>query len=183
MASVAPGLDRLLAQVAEGNEASFAELYQQSSSKLYGVALRILRSKDLAEDVVQDAYFKIWARAGDFNPAIAAPLTWMAAIVRNRALDELRRRSVRPAISDDQALEAIESGDEHPLDALERDEDVKRLFNCLDGLEAEKREIVRLAYLSGMTREALAAKFNRPEGTIKTWLHRSLAQLKGCLEA
>lgn len=173
----------LLSQVAEGNEASFAQLYQHSSAKLYGVALRILRSKELAEDVLQDAFVKIWSRARDFDPGIAAPLTWMAAIVRNRALDELRRRAARPTGGDESDLENLASDEEHPLDGLEREDDVKRLFRCLEGLDPEKKQIVQLAYLNGLSREELARRFSRPEGTIKTWLHRSLAQLKGCLEA
>jgi RNA polymerase sigma-70 factor (ECF subfamily) len=135
----------------------------------------------VSEEVLQEAFFKVWERAGDYNPAIAAPVTWMAAIVRNRALDEARRRVVRPT-GDESELEQLESGDEHPIAALERAEDVERLLRCLDGLEPEKQEMVRLAYLDGMSREALAKRFDRPEGTIKTWLHRSLAQLKGCLE-
>ncbi len=174
-------LDELLAGVARGDEAAFAELYQVTSAKLYAVALRILRSREAAEDVVQDSYFKVWERARDFDPSIAAPVTWMAAIVRNRALDEIRRRAVRPA-ADVSELDTLESDDEHPVEVLGRREDVQRLLRCLEGLEAEKQQIVRLAYLDGLSREALAQRFGRPEGTIKTWLHRSLAQLKGCLE-
>ncbi len=180
----APSTSRgLLSQIAEGSETAFDELYQQTSAKLYGVALRIVRSKELAEDVVQDAYIKIWSRAGDYDPALAAPLTWMAAIVRNRALDELRRRAARPTAGGDESeLENLPSENDHPLAGLELEDDVKKLFRCLDGLEPEKKQIVQLAYLTGMSREELAQRFSRPEGTIKTWLHRSLAQLKGCLE-
>ncbi len=174
-------LDLLLAGVARGDEAAFAELYQATSAKLFGVALRILRSREAAEDVVQDAYFKVWERARDFDPTIAAPVTWLAAIVRNRALDELRRRSARPA-SDVSELDELASDDEHPVEIIGRREDVERLLRCLEGLEPDKRQMVRLAYLDGMSREALAKRFDRPEGTIKTWLYRSLAMLKGCLE-
>jgi RNA polymerase sigma-70 factor, ECF subfamily len=174
-------LDKLLAGVAAGDEASFSELYQATSAKLFAVALRILRSREMAEEVVQEAYFRIWERAGDFKPEIASPITWMAAIVRNRSLDEVRRRGSRPH-ADVSEIEDLESDDEHPLEALGRQEDVARLLRCLEGLEPEKKQIVRLAYLDGMSREALAKRFDRPEGTIKTWLHRSLAQLKGCLE-
>ncbi len=181
MPARAPKLDQLLASVASGDEAAFAELYQATSSKLLGVALRILKSRELAEEVLQEAFFKVWERAGDYNPAIAAPVTWMAAIVRNRALDEARRRVIRPT-ADESELENLESEDEHPIAALERAEDVERLMRCLDGLEPDKQQMVRLAYLDGMSREALAKRFDRPEGTIKTWLHRSLAQLRGCLE-
>lgn len=180
----ADNMKDLLMRVAAGDEASFSELYQRSSAKLFGVALRIVRSRELAEDVLQDAFVKVWSRARDFDANIASPLTWMAAIVRNRALDEVRRRAVRPTGGgDDAELENLASDDEHPLVALEREDDVKRLFRCIEGLEAEKQEMVKLAYLSGLSREDLARRFGRPEGTVKTWLHRSLAQLKGCLEA
>ncbi len=176
-----PKLDQLLRDVAGGDEAAFAALYQATSPKLLAVALRILRTRELAEEVLQEAYFKVWERAGDYDPAIAAPMTWLAAIVRNRALDEVRRRGNRPATGESD-LENLPGDDEHPLVALELAEDVARLMHCLEGLEADKRQMVRLAYLDGMSRAALAERFDRPEGTIKTWLHRSLAQLKGCLE-
>jgi RNA polymerase sigma-70 factor, ECF subfamily len=176
-----PKLDLLIAGVAKGDEAAFAELYQATASKLLGVAIRILRNREISEEVLQEAFFKVWERAADYNPAIGSPVTWMATIVRNRALDEARRRVIRPT-GDESELENIESGDEHPIAALERAEDIERLLRCLDGLEPERKEIVRLAYLDGLSREALAIRFGRPEGTIKTWLHRSLAQLKGCLE-
>jgi RNA polymerase sigma-70 factor (ECF subfamily) len=174
-------LDKLLEGTAQGNEASFAELYQATSAKLFAVALRILRSREVAEEVLQESFFRIWERAGDFKPEIASPITWMSAIVRNRSLDEVRRRVARP-FADATELENIESEDEHPLEALGRQEDVERLLRCLERLEPEKKQIVRLAYLDGLSRDALAKRFDRPEGTIKTWLHRSLAQLKGCLE-
>lgn len=174
-------LEQLLRAVAEGDEAAFAELYQATSSKLYAVALRILRDREVAEEVLQESYFRVWERARDYNPGISSPLTWLGAIVRNRSLDEVRRRVARP-FADGAEIDEVESDDEHPLDAIGRREDVERLIRCLDGLEPEKRQIVRLAYLDGLSRDALAKKFDRPEGTIKTWLHRSLAQLKGCLE-
>ena len=174
-------LDSLIAAVAKGDEAAFAELYQTTSSKLFAVALRILRNREAAEEVLQESYFRVWEKAGDFNPALASPMTWMAAIVRNRCIDEIRRKAPQTT-SDELVLENIESGDEHPIAGLERQEDVQRLLRCLDGLEPEKKQMVRLAYLDGLSREELAVKFGRPEGTVKTWLHRSLAQLKGCLE-
>lgn len=174
-------LDELLARVARGEETAFSELYQATSAKLYGVALRILRSREAAEDVVQDCYFKVWERALDFDPKISSPGTWMAAIVRNRALDEIRRRGARPR-ADVSELDDIEGENEDPVAVLSHRDDVMRLFRCLEQLEPEKRQMVHLAYLDGMSRDALAKRFDRPEGTIKTWLHRSLAQLKGCLE-
>lgn len=181
MSKPPPALESLIAAVAAGDEAAFAELYQATSPKLFAVAVRILRSREAAEEVLQEAYFRVWEKARDYNPSLGSPLTWLGAIVRNRALDEVRRRVVRP-FADAAEIDDIESDDEHPLETIGRREDVERLMRCLEGLEPEKRQIVSLAYLDGLSREALAKRFDRPEGTIKTWLHRSLALLKGCLE-
>lgn len=174
-------LDQLLASVGGRDEAAFQELYQATSQKLLAVALRILRNRELAEEVLQECYVRIWERAGDFDPKIAQPVTWLSAIVRNRALDEVRKRGGR-TFTDVDEIADLASDDEHPLETIGRREDVMRLLGCLEGLEPEKRSMVRLAYLDGLSREALAKRFARPEGTVKTWLHRSLAQLKRCLE-
>lgn len=181
MASSQQHLIRLLASVASGNEAAFAELYQQSSPKLLAVALRIVKQREVAEEILQEAFVKVWERAGDFDASIAAPMTWMSTIVRNRSLDEVRKRSGKTFVNDG-ALDQLESEDESVLSLIERDEDVAKLLSCLDMLEPEKKAMVRLAYLDGMSREQLAKRFDKPEGTVKTWLRRSLMQLKGCLD-
>lgn len=181
MSSRDPKLTALLARVADGDREAFSALYEASSSKLFAVALRILRNREQAEEVLQEAYVKIWNHAGDFKPDIATPFTWMAAIVRNRSLDEVRRKAGKVFV-DDGALDNVESDDESAVTLLERQDDISKLRKCLEGLETEKRKMVCLAYLDGMSREDLALKFGKPEGTVKTWLRRSLMQLKGCLE-
>ena len=170
----------LLQRVAAQDRAAFAALYSATSAKLYGIILRILKRRDLADETMQDVYVKIWERAGDFQAGRASPITWMATIARNRALDEVRK--VSPV-----SLEDLPEGFDVTSDAadaltlLAKDEDSRRLRDCLNRLEPDKRQIVVLAYLEGLSREALAARFTAPVATIKTWLHRSLAQLKDCL--
>src|SRR5207237_10667570 len=83
----------LIAAVAKGDEAAFERLYAATRAKLFGVVLRILRRQDLAEEVIQEAYVKIWNSAGQFNPALSSPITWKASIARNRAIDAVPRRS------------------------------------------------------------------------------------------
>src|SRR6266542_4520473 len=83
----------LLAAVARGDQTAFEQLYAATRAKLYGVVLRILRRADLADEVMQETYLRIWRSAGDFNPKLATPITWMVAIARNRALDIVRRKS------------------------------------------------------------------------------------------
>ncbi len=83
----------LIAAVAKGDEAAFERLYVATRAKLFGVVLRILRRQDLAEEVIQEAYVKIWNSAGQFNPGLSSPITWMASIARNRAIDVVRKRT------------------------------------------------------------------------------------------
>ena len=173
-------LTHLLRRVAARDAAAFAALYKQTSAKLYGVVARILNRSDIAADVLQEAYVRVWEKAGEFDPVKGSAIAWMATIARNRALDEVRR--VRPASLEDQPESFEPAADEvDPLAKRERSEGLARLIDCLQGLDEEKRAIVLLAYYRGSSREALAKRFGRPVATIKTWLHRSLAQLRDCL--
>jgi len=173
-------LHDLLRRVAARDATAFAALYRATNAKLYGVIARILPRGDLGAEALQEAYVRIWEKAGDFDPVKGSPLAWMATIARNRALDEVRR--VRPASLED-LPESFEpaAAEVDPLAARERSEALTALVNCLKTLEEEKREIVLLAYYRGLSRDALARRFGRPEATIKTWLRRSLAQLRDCL--
>ncbi len=180
MHSSRDNLARLLQDVAKRDRASFNALYHATSAKLFGIVIRILRDRDLAEDLLQEIYVRIWDRAGDFDPAKASPITWMATIARNRAIDEVRRK--RPQHVDNDISE-LEVPDGHPTpDAdVELAEDLRRLNDCLEALEPERRDAIRLAYLDGHSRQDLATRFGVPVGTMKTWLHRGLKQLKECL--
>lgn len=173
-------LSSLVAAVARQDRAAFRALYNATSAKLYGIIVRILVRRDLADEILQEVYVKVWERAGDFDPQRASPITWMATIARNRALDEVRR--VRP-VSIEERPEVMDVPDDRIRqdDALATAQDVARMFDCMEKLETDRRDLVRLAYIDGLSREALAQRTGRPVATIKTWLHRSLKQLKDCL--
>lgn len=170
----------LMARVAGRDQAAFAAVYQATAAKLFGIVVRILVRRDLAEEVLQEVYVKIWERAGDFDANRASPITWMATIARNRALDEVRRAT---PVSIEERPEVLQIADttESPPDRIARSQDLARMFECLDRLEPDRRDIVRLAYIDGLSREALAERYGRPVATVKTWLHRSLRELKDCL--
>jgi RNA polymerase sigma-70 factor, ECF subfamily len=169
-----------LALTARGDKVAFERMYVSTAAKLFGIVVRILGRRDLAEDVLQDVYIRVWHHASDFDPASGSPITWMATIARNRALDEVKRKSIVRTFDDcPEALE-VASGDDPGTDH-ERNEERSRLLACLNALEPEKRRVVLLAYYCGMTREEIARDTDRPVATVKTWLRRSLAQLKGCL--
>jgi RNA polymerase sigma-70 factor (ECF subfamily) len=170
----------LLQRISRRDRQAFAGLYRATSAKLYGIVLRILRRRDLADEVLQEVYVRIWERAGDFKPDKASPIAWMAAIARNRALDELRRKTPL-SIEDHPEVQDLPSEEENGLAILLRSEEGKRLWECLDRLQPDRRGMVVQAYCDGMSRDELAAAYGQPVNTIKTWLRRSLAQLKGCL--
>ena len=170
----------LMAAVAKGDQAAFERLYAATRAKLYGVALRILRRSDLADEVIQETYLKIWHNAGSFDPKLATPITWMVAIARNRALDLIRKKGETSIEDEPAAMEA--AGEEpNPLARREMTEELKRLLECVGRLEPDRQKLVLLAYYNGWSREQLAAKFETPVNTVKTWLRRSMMDIRECL--
>jgi RNA polymerase sigma-70 factor, ECF subfamily len=180
MPLTAEQLSDLMRRVASQDREAFRAVYAATSAKLYGIVLRILKRPDVADEIIQETYVRIWNHAASFDPERASPITWMAAIARNRALDEVRK--VTP-IALETLPEAMELRDPQMLvsERLEIAGEIGRLNACLDALEPERREIVKLAYLEGMSRDELGRRFGHPTSTIKTWLHRSLKQLRSCL--
>ncbi|TVV73492.1 sigma-70 family RNA polymerase sigma factor [Sphingomonas solaris] len=169
-------MEALLAAVGEGDRAAFSALYARTSAKLYGTILRILPEGGQADDALQDVYARIWHIAGSYDAARGRPITWLAAIARNRAIDVLRkgRGGARMVTLDPDALAAIP--DEQVDPAVHA-----ALVQCLDTLDPLHRECILLAYLHGASREELAVRYDRPTGTIKSWLSRGLLALRGCL--
>ncbi len=171
-------LSDLLARCALGDQAAFARLYQESSGKLFGIAIRILRDSR-AEEVLQEAFVKIWHRAGDYRADKGAAMTWMASIVRNRALDILRRPNLETALDDEDRWESDIPG---PLERAIHSTEARALMRCLEQLESAQRQAVTLAFFHGLAHADLARHLNQPLGTIKSWIRRGLQRLRGCLE-
>jgi RNA polymerase sigma-70 factor (ECF subfamily) len=182
--SAAPdALAGLLAATARGERAAFARLYELSAPKLFGVALRIVRREDWAEDVLQECYVRIWRHAGEYRPGLASPMTWMASIVRNRCLDWLRRPSAEVADEEGVLVATAESANPGPLAELERLSDAQALARCLQELEAKQRQAIALAFFEGLSHSELSRHMREPLGTVKTWVRRGLLRLKSCLGA
>ena len=182
--SLAPDeLPALLAACARRDRAAFERLYRETSPKLFGVALRILRRDDWAEDVLQECYVRIWDHARDYRAGLAAPMTWMTSIVRNRCLDWLRRPNLEVIDEEGAMIEAAPSDAPGPLAELESEGEARALKKCLETLEARQRQAIALAYYDGLSHSELAAHLREPLGTVKTLVRRGLLRLKGCLQA
>jgi RNA polymerase sigma-70 factor, ECF subfamily len=182
--ALAVRLAELLAQSALKNQRAFADLYTLTGSKLYGVALRILRRQDWAEEVLQECYVNIWNHAGDYAVQRSAPLTWMTSIVRNRCLDWLRRPQQEATGEEyDIAVEAWQDDSPGPMEQLMASSEAAALARCLQQLEAKQRQCIMLAFFHGLSHSELARHMKQPLGTVKTWVRRGLERLRACLSA
>lgn len=175
-------LPGLIAAVALGDQAAFRRLYDETSAKLFGFALRIVRDEARAEEVLQDAFVNVWHAAGSYDARLAAPMTWLVTIVRNRALDFLRRSEL-PTVELDEELAAVLPGDDAtPEQLLLARREAGLLADCLNRLEAGPRQAIAWAYYQGLSHSELANSMQVPIGTVKTWIRRGLERLKRCLE-
>lgn len=175
-------LVQALLKVRDGDRSAFAEVYKNTSAKLFGICLRILSDRSEAEEVLQEAYVNVWRKAGAFDPARSSPITWLAALARNKAIDRLRSRGTRPADGlNEEAFEVPDPG-ASALDMLEAGQDGQRLQRCMDTLEDKQAGAIRQAFFAGLSYPELASRENIPLGTIKSWIRRGLLRLKECLE-
>ena len=175
----------LLDRVALADESALKELYELTSSKLYGVAVRVVGNREWAEDVLQEAYLNIWKIAGAYKATLSPPMAWMGLLVRSRGLDFLRRRASDRAdrvLELDEVIAETVAGDApNPMNTAQASEQGWALHQCLNQLENRQREVVSLAYLRDLSHSELAQQLKLPLGTVKTWIRRGLEQLRGCM--
>ncbi|HYE41219.1 MAG TPA: sigma-70 family RNA polymerase sigma factor [Ramlibacter sp.] len=183
-------LDRVALRLADPvrqreSEQALRELYDQASTKLYGLAVTVVGNREWAEDVLQEAFVTIWRSAGDYRASLSPPMAWMGLIVRSRALDFLRRRASERADTaqelDDTISESVAGDSPDPLDTAQASEQAWALHECMRKLEGRQREVLSLAYLRDLSHSELAAQLQLPLGTVKTWIRRGLDQLRGCM--
>ncbi|WP_417310393.1 sigma-70 family RNA polymerase sigma factor [Devosia sp.] len=181
MSGSSADIAELISRTALRDRAAFRDLYERTSAKLFGVALRILKDRSEAEEALQEVYVKIWQRADRYVQGGYSPISWLVAVARNHALDVLRAR--KPVNDDmDVALEIPDGGPDPEQAALSSGER-GRIDNCLAQLEADKADCVRGAYLEGFSYDELATRHSVPLNTMRTWLRRSLLKLRECLSS
>jgi RNA polymerase sigma-70 factor, ECF subfamily len=170
----------LFSAIGAGDHATLSLLYRRTSAKLYGICMRILKNEEDAAEVLQDVFVSVWRNAARFDPARASPITWLAVLARNRAIDRLRGRKIDSAPIE--AAHDVPSTDPSALDMLSASQETGRLADCLQELDERPRAMIRAAFLDGATYSQLSARENVPLGTMKSWIRRGLQRLKGCLE-
>ena len=168
---------QLIAEVAQGDKSAFARLYGLTHAKLLGVALRILRDRAQAEDVLQESYLKIWRHAANYDPAIASPMTWMATIIRHGAIDTVRKRQIEAFGCEDE-IAAVASDDPDPVEEIDLARLRPKALAAFARLPEDKRRLIMLAYLRDRSRQELATRLGVPANTVKTHLRRALLELR-----
>jgi len=176
-------LMELLARTALKDQQAFAELYRLTSPHLYAVALRIFREAAAAEEVLQESFVNIWHHAGSYVAAKSQPLTWLTSIVRNRCLDQLRRREVETVTMDDEEEGVtIAAEDPTPLEMLLSGADAYAVRDSVEALEPGQKQAIALALFQGLSHSELAGHLRQPLGTVKSWVRRGLERLRDCLD-
>jgi RNA polymerase sigma-70 factor, ECF subfamily len=170
-----PDAERILHQLAGGEGHALGELYHRYASTVKGLAMRILRDRSDAEEVVQDVFVQVWSQARRFDPLRGTPLGWLCTIARTRAIDRLRRRVARRE----------QVGDPHGdlMGITERLPSETRIAvrKALDGIPPDQRRALELAYYHGLTHSEIARRVGAPLGTIKTRIRTGLTRLRGAL--
>lgn len=176
-------LMELLARTALKDQQAFAELYRAAAPHLYAVALRILREAAAAEEVLQESFVNVWHHAGSYVAARSQPLTWLTSVVRNRCLDQLRRREVETVTMDDEEEGVtIAAEGPTPVEMLLAGADAHALRSCIEGLDPDQKQAIALAFFHGLSHSEVARNLRQPLGTVKSWVRRGLERLRACLD-
>ena len=169
-----------LARCARGDRDALRIIYDSEAPAMIGIAMRVLRRLDMAEEAVHDSFLRIFQNAASFDPARGSARAWLYTIVRNRALNIVRGEA-RTDLVDDFESFGLEDESDSPEMAMSRLSDARSLKRCLETLAPERRKLILLAYTHGLTHGEIAGKLNQPLGTVKSWIRRSLISLRECL--
>ena len=172
---------QLLFKVAAQDRAAFRDLYSSTSSKLYGVLLRILINRAEAEDALQEVYTRVWLRAGRFDPEKGRAMTWLISVTRNHAIDRLRTKVEATTATEDESDALVDTKPSAEAGLIAQGQ-ARRIIECMSALDPDRARAVQGAYLGGLSYTDLSLRFNVPLNTMRTWLRRSLLQLKECME-
>lgn len=174
-------LRQWLGACALGDRRAFERLYHSVAPRLHGVALRCVGRRELAEEVVQESFVRIWRNAARYDSELSAPMTWMINITRHLAIDLLRKRQEEPM--DDEHLESLADDGPSAFEQLTAARDAHALNRCLETLEGMQRQSILTAYFQGLSNADLAADLAAPLGSIKSWIRRGMERLRRCLES
>ncbi|WP_426478682.1 RNA polymerase sigma factor [Chryseobacterium sp. CBSDS_008] len=172
--------EELIVLLKEKNETGFHYLYDHYSGALYGIILRIVQSKEYTEEVIQDVFVKIWNSIQQYDASKGRFYTWMINIARNTAIDYLKSKGFQNELKNQSLPDFVYNTTE--LSTTNNSSDYIGFNNVLEGLEADKQELINLAYYQGYTQHEISEKLKIPLGTVKTKMRNALMKLKDLLK-
>ena len=174
----------MLRQIAAGDRAAFAEFYDRHSTLMFSVACKILNDPGEAEDVLQETFMQIWEKAGRFDPKLGKAASWMAILVRNRAIDRIRAAQRRSRMAEESGAANAIAGEvsDSANENFYGHDRAKFIHAAIVELPEQQRQAIELAYFSGLTQDEISKKLNAPLGTIKARIRRGLLKLRDQLE-
>ena len=173
----------LVHRSAEGDQDAFAELYDRTSRRVYGIVWRVLRSADHAAEVTQEVYTEAWRQAARFEVGKGSVLAWVATMAHRRAVDRVRSVTREVARDEHYALSGTAREVDHVWEGVEQRLDAQRVRQGLESLTPIQREALTLAYFGGLTQTEIAARLQLPLGTVKTRVRDGLIRLRDALGA
>ena len=182
-------LEGLLLRMSGKDKAAFEKIYLATKRRLFAIVLPIVRRRSIAEEIVQEAYVRIWLNAASYRPQLGSPMLWMITIARNLAID-VTRKPVREIGAEDSFLGSFPMDCPTPLEAIEISEDQAdalmhqlKVLYALQALDPARRQLIIAAYIRGESRQQLSERLGVPVNTIKTWLRRALLETRASLES
>jgi RNA polymerase sigma-70 factor, ECF subfamily len=170
----------LMQLVRRGDTGAFELVYERHATAAFSLAYRMTGTRNVAEDVVQEAFLSLWRSGARYDRARGSVRTWVLGIVHNRAIDALRRSMVhdRRRASDEGIEERLESGERTDVEAARRDE-AREVRSALRALPAEQCRVIELAYFGGFSQSEIAAMLDTPIGTVKGRMRLGLQKMRG----
>ena len=175
-------LKELIGKISRGCESALGKLYDRMISQVYGLALKILRSKPEADEVTIDVFRQIWDKALDYTPDRGTPSAWLITLTRSRAIDKLRSDTKRKSLQD-RLHDDIPSNIDPPDETTETREKRALIEKALLELTPKQRESIELAYFYGLTQTEISVRMNEPLGTVKSWMRAGMIRLREIIGA
>lgn len=172
----------LLARIAGGDRDAFRALYARYSGPLFSLAMRMVGDRGEAEELLQDAFMKLWRNAGTYDARKSQPFTWAVTIMRRTCIDWLRKRRRAPLMASlDLETSFVPRSTDSPSRSATANDDAERVRQALSALPATQRGAIELALFSSLTHAEIAETLHQPIGTVKSWIRRGLVDLRASL--
>jgi RNA polymerase sigma-70 factor, ECF subfamily len=181
LSRVTADLDALLRRVATQDTEAFADFYDQTRARVFGLVMRVLRDPGYSEETTQDIYLQVWRSADRYNPSAGTPIAWLMTLAHRRAIDRVRSEQAASQRESRYGAATVETPADRVAEAVIQSDEQRRVTQCLDSLTDSQRESIQLAYYQGLTYVQVSERLSANLATIKSRMREGLRGLRKCL--